>query len=123
MTRLRLYPLLVAPFLVCPQSAISQEIQVGGPPIGVQVSLGHDAYAVVGASAQGILDQLEANGWTRFSVVCRSRWTNERVPLTNGMPSNKCRPSDFEFLFDFTARYPEWQRTPDAETLFPPVRI
>jgi hypothetical protein len=68
-------------------------------------------------------DQLEANGWARFSVVCRYRWTNERVSLTNGMPSNKWRPSDVEFLFDFTARYPEWQRTSDAETLFPPFRI
>ena len=114
MSRLRFHPLLVVLLLGCPQSVKSQEIQIGAPPIGVQASLGHDAYSVIGTSAQSILDQLEANGWTRFSVAYRYRWKNEPVPLTNGMPSNKCRPFDFEILFDFTTRYPQWDRPPDA---------
>lgn len=93
---------------------LAQEIRRGGPPIGVQVNVIHDEYTVVGASAQEILDQLQANGWTRYRVVYRYRYTFERVRLTNGMASTRCRPFDFEYLFDFTARYPQWDRPPDA---------
>lgn len=106
--------MIVLALLFAARPGHAQELRQSGAPIGVRLNLIHDDYDVVGGSAQGILDQLEANGWTRYSLLYTYRWTNEVVRLTNGMRSDKCRPHDFEFLFDVTARYPRWDRSPDA---------
>ena len=102
-----------------PRAAAAQELGPGAMPIGVRLVLEHDDYLIVGSTAREVLDQLRSEGpggWTRYSYVYSWRYANERLPLTNGMPSNRCRPVDFEITIRAAAAYPRWNRPPDADS-------
>jgi CubicO group peptidase (beta-lactamase class C family) len=95
-----------------------QELGPGVMPTGVYMQFIDDAYVIGGSTAREILDQMDAlgpgSGWTRFPYVYSWTYANERVPLSNGQPSDHCRPIDFELTFELTATYPRW--TPPADT-------
>ena len=101
-----------------PRPSEGQQLGPGAMPIGVQMLFDNDAYAIAGSTAREILDQMRAlgppSGWTRFPYAYRWEYNNERVPLTNGEPSDHCRPIDFEMTLEVTATYPRWTAPKDA---------
>jgi CubicO group peptidase (beta-lactamase class C family)/predicted secreted Zn-dependent protease len=109
--------LSVAPMLLA-RPVTAQRLEPGAMPIGVEMRFDDDAYPVAGSTATEILAQLRAlgpgSGWTRFPYRYTWRYRNERVPLTNGMPSDHCTSVDFTLIFDLTATYPRWIAPDDA---------
>ncbi len=103
---------------LAPSEAYAQGISAGSMPLGIEMILNDESYAIQGNTARALLEQMQALGpgeeWASFPYRYAWGFQTPLVLTVEGLETGRCTVDEFEVRLTVEAIYPRWNRPDDA---------